>query len=111
MADMEDFDVEIQNEKGSDPESLVVTVATATTAITVAPSNGKPIACAYIDVPSAGPNVGTNEFEDYILWSTDGGTVFHTLKVGEAIGMPGNFADLRIDASKNGMKATVELRS
>lgn len=111
MADFEDFDIEVQNEKDSDSESFVVTVATAGSEQTVTPSNSRPIGCAYIDVPSVGPNAGTNEFEDYILWSTDGGTIYHTLKVGEWVNIPGNFDNLKIDASKNGMKATVELRS
>ncbi len=106
-----DFDIEIQNERGSDSESFIATVTTAGTAITITPTTGRPVACAYIDVPDAGPNVGTNIINDYILWSTDGGTVYHQLKVDESIGLPGNFTELKIDASKNGMKATVELRS
>lgn len=111
MADMNDFDIEVQNERGSDSESFVTTVATAGSAATVTPTNGRAIACASIHAPDAGPNVGTNEIGDYILYSTDGGTVFHVLKVNEYVGLPGNFADIRIDASKNGMKATIEVRS
>lgn len=111
MADMQDFDVEVQNLFGSDPESFVVTVATAGITQTVTPSNTRPIACASIHVPDAGPNVGTNEVGDFILYSTDGGTVFHQLKVNEFVGLPGNFDSLIIDASKNGMVATVDVRS
>ena len=111
MAEFVDFDVEIQNERDSDAESSVVTVTTAGTPVTITPATGRPVSCASIHVPDVGPNVGTNTIQDYILYSTDGGTVFHVLKVNEFVGLPGNFADLRIDASKNGMKATVELRS
>lgn len=111
MANMNDFDVEIQNEKDSDSESFIATVTTAGSAVTIIPSSSRPIACASIHVPDSGPNVGTNLIEDYILYSTDGGVVFHQLKVNEFVGLPGNFSDLRIDASKNGMKATIELRS
>jgi len=111
MADMNDFDIEIQNEKDSEAESFVVTVATVGVIQTIAPSNARPIGCAYIHVPDSGPNVGTNEVGDYLLYSTDGGTIFHVLKVNEWIGLPGNFTNLKFDASKNGMKATVEVRS
>lgn len=111
MADFNDFDIEIQNEKDSDSESFVATVTTAGSPVTITPTNLKTITCAYIHVPDAGPNVGTNTIGDYILYSTDGGSVFHQLKVNEWIGLPGNFSDIRIDASKDGMKATIETRS
>jgi hypothetical protein len=111
MADMQDFDLEIQNERGSDPESFVATVTTAGSPITITPTSGRPIACAAIHVPSAGPNVGTNVVEEYVLYSTDGGVVYHQLKVNEFVGLPGNFTDIRIDSSIDGMKATIELRS
>lgn len=108
---MEDFDIEIQNEKDSEAESFVATVTTSGTPVTIAPATGRPIGCAAIHVPDGGPNVGTNEINDYILYSTDGGTTFHQLKVNEFVGLPGTFTDLRIDSSKDGMKATIELRS
>jgi len=111
MADMQDFDLEVQNERGSDAESFVVTVTTAGSEQTVTPSNGRAIGCASIHVPDAGPNVGTNIPNDYILYSTDGGTIYHQLKVNEFVGLPGNFTNIKIDASKNGMKATIEVRS
>lgn len=111
MAEFNDFDVEIQNEKDSDQESFIVEVITAGSPVTVTPTNARPVACAAIHVPSVGPNKGTNLIKDYILYSTDGGTVYHALKVNEYVALPGNFTDLRIDASKDGMKVTIEIRS
>ena len=108
---MNDFDVEVQNERGSEADSQVATITTAGVVVTITPANGNPIACASIHVPDAGPNAGTNSIGDYILYSTDGGTVFHQLKVNEFVGLPGNFTDIRLDASKDGMKATIEMRS
>jgi len=111
MGNFDDGDVEIQNEKDSDAESFIQEVVTAGVPQTVTPTTGRPVACAAIHVPDSGPNIGTNLVNDFILYSTDGGTVFHVLKVNEWVGLPGNFTDLRIDASKDGMKATIEFRS
>lgn len=108
---MEDFDVEIQNEKDSQAESFIATVTTAGTPVTITPTTGRTISCASIQVPDDGPNVGTNQINDYILYSTDGGTIFHQLKVNEFVGLPGSFNDLVLDSSRDGMKATIELRS
>lgn len=107
----DDFDVELQNNKESDGEMFITTVATAGSPVTVTPTNGRPIQKAIIKVERIGPNSGTNSFNDYILYSTDGGSTFHTLRTNDYIALPGVFNDLRIDASKNGMVAEIEVRS
>lgn len=111
MADMQDFDIEVQNEIGSEPEQTVVTVTTAGSPVTFTPASGRAIQSAFIHAPRIGPNAGTNTFTRYILYSVDGGTTYHTLGINESISIPGNFTDLRIDASDNGMKAEVEVRT
>jgi hypothetical protein len=106
-----DFDLEIENLKDSEPEQVVLEITTAGTPITFVPNSTKPIQNAFIQVPRIGPNSGTNSINRYILYNTDGGTVFHTLFVGESIAIPGIFSNLKIDASHNGMKVEVEVRS
>jgi hypothetical protein len=107
----QDFDIEIENSKDSDAEMFITAVPTAGSPVTVSASNLRPIRQAIIKVERIGPNSGTNGFGDYILYSTDGGSTFHTLRTNDFIVLPGVFADLRIDASKNGMVAEIEVRS
>lgn len=110
MADFGNFDP-TDNVANSDPESFIVTVPVAGSPQTVTPANGRFIQVAFINVPRLGPNAGTNANNDYILYSTDAGNTFHTLRTNESVSLPGIFTDLRIDASKDGMKAEVEIRS
>ena len=112
MADFEDFDIEIENSKESNPYTEIVTVATAGSAETVSAPGGLPIRAFTLFPPRLGPNVGTNTIGEYILYSTDGGTTYKTLSVNEWICEPGMIADgnLKIDASINGMKIEVEVR-
>jgi hypothetical protein len=107
----DDFDLEYQNNKESDAEMFITTVALAGSPQIVTPSNGRPIQQAILKVERIGPNSGTNSFGDFILYSTDGGSTFHTLRTNDYIALPGVFADLQIDASKNGMVVEVEVRS
>lgn len=106
-----DFDVEIQDKTGSEPESAIVTVTTAGTPVTFTPASTRPIQKAFLNVPRVGPNAGTNAVSRYILYSTDGGTNYHTLMVNESIAIPGIFSTIRINASHNGMKVEVEVRT
>lgn len=110
MAFFDDFDP-TDNVANSEAEPFITEVITAGTPVTVTPSTGRQIKQALIKVERIGPNSGTNTFLDYILYSVDGGTIFHTLRVNDFIVLPGLFDDLRIDASKDGMKAEIELRS
>ena len=107
----DDFDIEIQNDTGSEPESAVITITTAGSPVTFTPTSARPIQTAFLNVPRVGPNSGTNLPNRYILYSINGGTVYHTLGVNESISLPGNFADLRLDASHDGMKVEVEVRT
>ena len=111
MAEFQDFDIEVQDERGSEVESDVVTVTTAGVPQTFTPASTRIIQKAFINVPRVGPNSGTNSISRYILYSVDGGTTYHTLMVNESIAIPGNFTDLRIDSSHNGMKAEIEVRT
>ena len=111
MSGFDDFDVEIENSKESDPYTEIVTIATAGTPVTVTPSNGRVIRAFSLFPPKIGPNSGTNTFNRYILYSTDGGTTYKTLPVNEWVYEPGNITDIRIDASNDGMKCEVEIRS
>jgi len=111
MGDFNDFDLEIENLRGSTPESFITTITTAGSPVTVSPSSGDSIKVAYVNVPLIGPNSTNNTINRYILYSTDSGTTYHTLRVNESINIPGVFQDLRIDSSHNGMKVEIEMRS
>lgn len=100
MADFNDFDIEIENSKDSDPESFVSSVVTAGIPNTITPTNARPIRWASIYNPRSGPNA--NAISDVILYSLDGGSTYHSLPRGEWVGVPGVFTDLTIDTNNNG---------
>lgn len=102
---MDDFDLEIQNEKDSDPEQFTITVATAGSAISVTPTNTKPIQLAYIKNASKGPN--SNDPQDVVLITIDGSANVTTVNRGEYVYIPGIFTTLELDTNNNGTKAEV----
>lgn len=109
MADFDDFDVEIQDEKDSGPEQFNDTVATAGSPNTHTPTSTKQIQLAYLKNPNKGPNA--NSAQDVILFNIDGGTEFSALARGEYVYIAGVFDDLKIDANNNGVNYEVILWS
>lgn len=101
MANFNDFDVEIQDEKDSKPEHINGSVPTAGTPITVTAGNSLPIQQALIVCPGKGPNANTGG--SYLLVSSDG-TTYTTVPRGGSLRIDGVFDNLKIDASINGVK-------
>lgn len=104
MAEFNDFDIEIENEKESTVEQFSGNVATAGVPVTITPSNGRPIKSFFIDVPSVMDIQAPNAIADGILYSMDGGTTYFSLSSGEWIYMPveAGITDLRIDTNNDG---------
>ena len=105
MADFNDFDVEIQNEKDSSPEQFTTTVATAGSSVTVTPSNGKPIQLLYVKNANKGPNA--NSPNDVVLVTIDGSANVVSVSRGEYTYFPGIFTSVDIDATADGTKAEI----
>ncbi len=111
MAEFNDFDVEIQDLKDSEPEPFNGNVATAATPVTITPTTGRIVKLAFINVPSKRDPDNPNDINDAIKYSVDGGTIYQTLLSGESIYIPGNFTDLRLDTNENGTTYQVILWS
>lgn len=104
---MEDFDVEIQDERDSDPEAFIGSVTTAGSPVTITPTNNKPIQEAYIECNSTRDPDNSNNINDAIKYSFDGGTNYLTLMAGESIPLSGIFLNLKIDANNDGVNYQV----
>jgi len=102
MADFQDFDLELQNLKGSEPEKFKAQIPTAGAAVTLTPATGRPVTLAFIDVPSRRDPDNPNGINDAVKYSIDGGNTFLTLLAGESIYIPGTFTDLQLDTNANG---------
>jgi hypothetical protein len=100
MAEMNDFDIEIQDEKDSTPEHFNGNVASAGTSVPITPTSGKDIQLAYIKNPNRGDN--KNEIADVLYINIDGGSEYTTLSRGEYVYLPGTFTTLKIDSNNNG---------
>lgn len=107
MVDMNDFDVEVKDERGSDPEHVNGTVTTAGFPDSLTLTSGKPIQLALVKNPSRGPN--RNDFPDVLLVNIDGGATELSLSRGEALYLPGVYTALSIDSNNNGVKYEVIL--
>lgn len=99
---MDDFDVEIQDEKQSAPEHFNGDVATAGTPVVITPTSGNIVQLVLVKNPNKGPN--KNNPNDVLLVSIDGGTTYVSISRGEYSYFPGVFTDLKIDATANGAK-------
>ena len=99
---MDDFDVEVQDEKQSNPEHINGNVATAGSSQTITPSSGNKIQLAYIKNPNKGPNA--NGFQDVLLVSIDGSTNYTVISRGEYTFFPGVFDSIKIDTNNDGTK-------
>ena len=97
---IDDFDLEIQDEKDSTPEHFTKTVAVAGTPVSVTPTSGKPIQLLYIKNPSKGSN--KNDPSDVVLVTVDGGANFTTINRGEYVYIPGIFTSASLDSNNNG---------
>ena len=96
----EDFDLEIQDEKDSDPEQFNDTVTTAGTPKIESPTSAKPIQLALIKNPNKGPNA--NSSQDVLLIIIDGGSQVFSISRGEYVYFPGVFSSISIDTNTNG---------
>ena len=103
MAEFDDFDVEIQDEKDSAPEHINSNVAIAGSPDTLTPASGKKITLAYIKNPNKG--VRQNDTQDVLYISIDGSvptTGGTTISRGEYTYLAGVFTELKIDTNNNG---------
>ena len=105
MVEFNDFDVEIQNERDSNPEQFTKTVTTAGVSVSVTPTSGKPIQLLYVKNPSKGPN--SNNPIDVILVTVDGGANVTTVNRGEYVYIPGVFTSVSLDSNNDGTVAEV----
>ena len=105
MAEFDDFDIEVQNEKDSDPEHFTVTVATAGSPVTISPTNTKPIQLLYVKNANKGPNA--NSPNDVVLVTIDGSANVVSVSRGEYTYFPGVFSSVDIDATADGTKAEI----
>ena len=101
MSTMGDFDLEIQDERDSNPEHFEGSVATAGSSVTITPTNAQQIQKAIIISPKRGPNA--NGFNDVLKINIDGTTKFIHIARGESLELPGVFTSLKIDALTNGV--------
>lgn len=109
MAEFNDFDVEIQDLKDSEPEQFNGEVTTAGSAVNLTPTSTKDITLALIKNPGRGPN--SNNILDVLLIIIDGGSNVLSLSRGESIYIPGVFTTLTIDATNNNTNYEVILWS
>ena len=96
----DDFDVEIQDEKDSQPEVSAGNTGTIGNVTTIAHSTGRQIKGTYIESPRIPPTV--NPRTSFLEYSIDGGTTYFALKRGEWISLPGVFDDLRLKSNATG---------
>tara|TARA_R100000951_G_scaffold19275_1_gene16086 strand:- start:3557 stop:3877 length:321 start_codon:yes stop_codon:yes gene_type:complete len=99
---MDDFDVEIQDEKQSNPEHFNGVVTTAGSPVTITPTSGENVQLVLVKNPNKGPN--KNNPNDVLLVSIDGGTTYVSLSRGEYAYFPGIFTSVKIDSTANGAK-------
>ena len=111
MSSFNDFDLEIQDIKDSDPECFTGNVATAGVPVTLTPTNGRIIQLAFINVNSTRDPDNSNSINDAIKFSIDGGVSWLTLMTGESQYIPGIFTDLRLNTNSNGTHYQVILWS
>jgi len=109
VADMQDRDIEIQNEKNSDPEQFEDSVTTAGTPETITPSTGNIIQMALVQNPHKGKN--KNNPNDVLYVNIDGSSTTFTVAYGEAIPFSGVYSTLSIDSNNNGVNYEVILWS
>ena len=102
MANFEDFDIEIQDLKGSTAEHFNGSVTTAGTPVTITPTSTNPILFFNISVPGVRDPDSPNAIADAIKFSLDGGSNYDYLMSGESIFLPGNIASLTVDTNANG---------
>jgi uncharacterized protein YaiE (UPF0345 family) len=102
MADFDDHDIEIQDEKDSSPEHFNGNVASAGTPVTLTPTSAKPVQLAFIHCNSVRDPSNANAIGDAIKFSLDGGVSWTTLMSGESICVPGIYANLKLDTNENG---------
>jgi len=102
MSEFDDFDVEVQDERDSDPEHFNGDVTTAGSPETVTPTSGKAVQLAFIQCNSTRDPVNDNNINDALYFSIDGGTTYVTLMAGENIFVPGVFTSIKLDTNTNG---------
>lgn len=107
--DFDDFDLEVQDEKDSDPEHFDSSVTTAGSPDTLTPASTKPVQLAYVKNPGKGPK--QNGGNDVLLVTIDGSVKTTTIERGAAAYFPGIFTSLVIDTNNNGTNYEVILWS
>lgn len=107
MVDFEDFDLEVQDERDSTPEHFSGSVTTAGSPVTITATSGKTIQYSFIMCNGTRDPWNDNNINDAIKFSIDGGSVWTTLMAGESQYIPGVHANIRIDASDDGVNYQV----
>lgn len=102
---MDDFDLEVQDIRDTDPEHFNGSVTTAGTPVSITPTNAKPIQLALVSNPKKGPNA--NATNDVLLVNIDGTTVEMALARGEKVYFPGIFNTLSVDSNNNSVNYEV----
>lgn len=97
-----DFDIEVQDLKGSQPEHFNGSITTAGSTVTITPTSTNPINFFFLSVPGVRDPDNANAISDAIKYSLDGGTTFDYLMSGESIFLPGVIDDIVLDSNANG---------
>lgn len=107
MAEFNDFDIEIENDKESSSEHYNGSVATAGSPVTLTHTSGN-IKGFIVNNPTKGTNA--NGINDVLYISTDSGTTYLTIERGANLSISLiNIVDLRIDSNNNGVNYEVIL--
>lgn len=102
MSDFRDFDVEISDNKESNPEQFNGVVTSAGTPVVVSPTGGNNIQLAF--VKSSNKGVNANGPTDVLYLTIDGSANVISISRGEYIYIPGVFTSIKIDSNNNGVK-------
>ena len=102
----DDFDIEIQDQRGNTPEQINGSVTTAGVPVTITPSSGKITSIEVVN-PNKGPNA--NSSADLLYVSFDG-TTYATINRGGYKALEGVYLDsIKIDSNNNGVKYEIIL--
>lgn len=97
----EDFDIEIQDEKQSNPEHFNGNVTTAGVPVTLSLTSAVEIQWAYIECAGTRDPDNKNNINDSIKYSLDG-TNYIPLMAGESAFVPGIVSEIKLDTNTNG---------
>jgi len=102
MVEFNDFDLEIQDEKQSEPEHFNGSITTAGSPVSLQLTSGKAIQWFFLSVPSVRDQSSSNGIHDAIKFNIDGTSTYVTIMSGESIFVPGLTQTLKLDTNDDG---------